>query len=103
MTFSAELERVRIAVADQGAGIPPDVRPHIFDPFYTTKIGNDQKGMGLGLSVSRSLVMAMGGTIEVETQSNRGSTFSIVLPRNGAVLRMRETGEIQQEVVIYED
>ncbi|NGZ95199.1 MAG: hypothetical protein CV089_03530 [Nitrospira sp. WS110] len=94
LSLREEPEMVRISVSDEGSGIPPEILPHIFDPFYTTKMGNDQKSMGLGLSVSRSLVMAMGGTIEVETQSNQGSTFSILIPRNRAVMNVQESGEI---------
>jgi len=71
-------------VSDEGSGIAPELLPHIFDPFFTTKTEKDQKGMGLGLSVSRSLVMAMGGSIEVETERDRGSIFSIILPRRVA-------------------
>jgi PAS domain S-box-containing protein len=77
-------DAIRIAVSDQGPGISPDNLPHIFDPFFTTKTERDQKGMGLGLSISQSLVMAMGGKIEVRTQPNGGSTFSVLLPRHTA-------------------
>lgn len=76
-----EAGHIQLAVSDQGGGIEPEHLPHIFDPFYTTKTGRDQKGMGLGLSVSQSLVQAMGGTIEVDTRLHRGSTFTIRLPR----------------------
>ena len=75
------VDGVRIAVSDDGAGIAPEVLPHIFDPFFTTKTDAGQKGMGLGLAISQSLVMAMGGKIEVQTEVDRGSTFSILLPR----------------------
>jgi len=71
---------LRVAVADQGPGIPPDVLSKIFDPFFTTKTKGGAKGMGLGLSVSHNLVRAMGGKIEVETQENQGTTFTVVLP-----------------------
>lgn len=81
LSLCVEQDVIRIAVADQGPGIPPEILPHIFDPFYTTKTGNEPRGMGLGLSVSQSLVAAMGGRIEVETQRNRGSIFSVLLPR----------------------
>jgi PAS domain S-box-containing protein len=76
---------VVVHVEDQGAGIPDDVLPNIFDPFFSTKSGESQSGMGLGLSVSRSLVDSMGGRIEVATQPGRGSRFSVVLPRQVAV------------------
>jgi PAS domain S-box-containing protein len=71
---------VWISVSDHGSGIPQDVLPHIFDPFFTTKTEKGQKGMGLGLSVSQSLVLAMGGRIAVQTEQGAGSTFSIILP-----------------------
>ncbi len=102
LILRVEPEMIRVAVSDEGAGIPPDILPHIFDPFYTTKMGNDQKNMGLGLSVSRSLVLAMGGTIDVETQPNRGSTFSILIPRDRAVMSVREADDNQREAMIHE-
>ena len=65
-------------VEDEGAGIPPDVLPHIFEPFYTTKdVG---EGSGLGLSVSYGIVRDHGGWIEVDSREGRGSRFSIYLP-----------------------
>jgi signal transduction histidine kinase len=76
---SSECE-IMVRVKDEGPGIAPDVLPHIFDPFFSTKHGEPQAGMGLGLSVSRSLIEAMGGRIEVTTKPRRGSCFSIVLP-----------------------
>ncbi|TLY21775.1 MAG: PAS domain S-box protein [Nitrospirae bacterium] len=76
---------VSIAVADRGNGIPAEVVPHIFDPFFTTKMGGTQGGMGLGLSVSRSLVEAMGGRIDVQTAVGRGATFTVVLPCHAAI------------------
>ena len=85
LTVRVEPDAIRMAVFDQGVGIPPENLPHIFDPFFTTKTGGDQKGMGLGLSISQSLVMAMGGKIEVQTQPNGGSTFSVLLPRHMAM------------------
>jgi PAS domain S-box-containing protein len=72
---------ISIHVQDQGPGIARDVLPRIFDPFFSTKQGNPQAGMGLGLSVSRSLIEAMGGRIEVTTEPGRGSLFTVVFPR----------------------
>jgi two-component system, sporulation sensor kinase C len=72
---------VLVHVADQGPGISPDVLTRIFDPFFSTKQGESQSGMGLGLSVSRSLIEAMGGRIEVQTAAGRGSRFTLVFPR----------------------
>jgi signal transduction histidine kinase len=78
-THSAD--EVAIEVKDRGPGIPHDVLPRIFDPFFSTKQGESESGMGLGLSVSRSLIDAMGGRIEVASEANRGSAFTAVFPR----------------------
>ncbi|MBX3205253.1 MAG: GHKL domain-containing protein [Labilithrix sp.] len=68
-----------IRVSDEGDGIPADVLPRIFDPFFTTKdVG---QGTGLGLSVVHGIVDDHGGSIEVETRTGRGTTFSLRLPR----------------------
>lgn len=73
-------ESIRVGVTDRGEGIPPNVLPHIMEPFFTTRQGNSDSGMGLGLSVSHTLVRAMGGSIEVETQAGQGTTMTMVLP-----------------------
>ncbi|MCC6966591.1 MAG: PAS domain S-box protein [Nitrospira sp.] len=68
------------SVMDRGTGIPPEVFPHMFDPFFTTKSTGARQGLGLGLSVSRRLVRAMGGRIDVHTQPAGGSTFTVIHP-----------------------
>lgn len=75
-----ESQAVCIGVIDQGTGIPPEVLARIFEPFFTTKVTGPSAGMGLGLSVSHSLVQAMGGTIEVQTRVHEGTTLTVVLP-----------------------
>jgi two-component system NtrC family sensor kinase len=72
------LRCVEIVFADTGCGIPAEALRRIFDPFFTSK--EPGKGVGLGLSVSYSIVRAHGGTIEVESELGRGTTFRIVLP-----------------------
>ncbi len=70
--------RVRVEVADTGAGIPPEVVGRIFDPFFTTKpVG---VGTGLGLFVCHGIVSHMGGEIQVESQPGRGTVFRVFLP-----------------------
>jgi signal transduction histidine kinase/CheY-like chemotaxis protein len=70
--------RVRVSVRDTGQGIPPDVAPRIFDPFFTTKpVG---QGTGLGLSLSRGLVLAMNGRLSFESTPGQGSVFHVDLP-----------------------
>jgi hypothetical protein len=73
-------ETLSIFVADQGEGISPEDAPHIFEPFYTTKHNQTDGGMGLGLSISHSLVESMGGTLDFSTTIGHGSIFRITLP-----------------------
>ncbi|MCD6286160.1 MAG: PAS domain S-box protein [Anaerolineae bacterium] len=71
-------EWVRIAVTDTGEGIPDDVLPHMFEPFYTTKeVG---KGTGLGLAQVYGIVKQHEGHIDVTTKVGAGTTFTIYLP-----------------------
>jgi C4-dicarboxylate-specific signal transduction histidine kinase len=70
---------VRIAVADTGQGLPPASLAHVFDAFFTTK----SDGMGMGLSICRSIVEAHGGEISVAANEPRGAVFQFTLPRDG--------------------
>jgi two-component system NtrC family sensor kinase len=72
-------DRVLVSVTDTGVGIPPEVQPHIFDPFYSTKA--DTSGVGLGLAVVYGIVQRHEGRIDVASQPGRGTTFTISLPR----------------------
>ena len=65
-------------VADTGKGIPVEIQKDIFQSFYTTK--EKDKGTGLGLSIARGIVSEHGGEIEVKSEVNKGSTFSVYLP-----------------------
>jgi signal transduction histidine kinase len=67
---------VRIAVDDSGPGIPADERERIFRPFWS----RDGHGTGLGLAIARELAAALGGEIELQSQSGKGSRFELVLP-----------------------
>jgi two-component system NtrC family sensor kinase len=68
-----------IDVADTGVGIPADVLPHIFEPFFSTK--QKESGVGLGLAVVYGIIHRHGGTIDVESQPGQGATFHLRLPR----------------------
>ncbi len=69
---------VRVSVQDTGCGIPRENLARIFTPFFTTK--KDAKGSGLGLAVSHGIVERHGGKIEVESEVDKGSTFTVFLP-----------------------
>ncbi len=74
----AEDQGVAVDVEDTGEGIPPDVLPKIFDPFFSTKdIGN---GTGIGLSISYKIVQQHGGRIGVNTEVGKGTRFTVFLP-----------------------
>ena len=62
---------------DEGVGIPPEIRPHIFDPFFSTKGG---KTDGLGLSVCLGIIQSHGGTISLDSVVGKGTTFRFAIP-----------------------
>ena len=75
---------IKITVSDNGAGISKDNLSKIFEPFFTTKglKGNSNiRGTGLGLSVSRGIIEGHQGTLEVDSEENVGTSFSICLPK----------------------
>jgi signal transduction histidine kinase len=74
---TADARTVTIAISDQGVGMDSDfIRNRLFQPFASTKPG----GFGVGAFEARSLILAMGGRIGVESEPGRGTTFTITLP-----------------------
>jgi signal transduction histidine kinase len=70
-----------LRVTDTGPGIPDDVLPHVFDPFYTTR--NSGGGTGMGLAFCRRVITAFGGQIQCESQAGRYTRFSMEFPTVG--------------------
>jgi PAS domain S-box-containing protein len=73
-------ERALIRVEDTGIGIPPDQFQRIFEPFVQLETENRERGVGLGLAISRELARAMGGELTAESAPGRGAAFILALP-----------------------
>ncbi|MBX3026226.1 PAS domain S-box protein [bacterium] len=76
LRIAAQAGRVKVSVADSGAGVPPPLLDQIFAPFFTTK----PSGLGMGLSISRTIVEGHGGRLWAESNPGGGATFSFTLP-----------------------
>jgi PAS domain S-box-containing protein len=73
-----KMNTIIIRIEDEGTGIPPETLPHITDPFFTTRQGSE--GVGLGLSISSTIVEEHGGTMRFISEVGRGTTAEIVFP-----------------------
>jgi signal transduction histidine kinase len=76
VSTGCELDGIGVSVRDMGIGIDPDRADQLFEPFYTTK----ERGMGMGLSICRSIVEAHGGQVRALPNPDAGATFQFVLP-----------------------
>jgi signal transduction histidine kinase len=79
--FSEQGNRVQISVEDHGIGISPEIRPRIFDRFFHLDKNGDQlySGLGIGLSITRQVIQQHQGMLEVESETGKGSKFTISL------------------------
>ncbi|MFQ6052019.1 MAG: sensor histidine kinase, partial [Candidatus Hydrothermarchaeota archaeon] len=75
---------IEISVKDKGIGIPPEEQEKIFEKFYRVADAShySPKGVGLGLKIIKHIMSAHKGEIKVESQPNRGSTFSLIFPKS---------------------
>jgi signal transduction histidine kinase len=81
---SDETTQVRVAVVDEGIGIPPSEQDRIFEKFYRVdpEMATGIGGSGLGLYISREIAQQMGGSLTMRSAPGRGSTFVLQLPRD---------------------
>ena len=77
ITWRAFASVVQIVVRDNGSGIHPEDLPHIFKRFYRSRFSKDTQGIGLGLALTRAIVEAHNGTIEVDSELSAGTTFTM--------------------------
>ena len=82
LTAEQDETNTTIKVQDTGSGITEENIPNLFDPFFTTK---GVKGTGLGLSLSYGIIQSHGGKLEVDSELDKGSTFTLVLPTQGVL------------------
>ncbi len=75
---------LELRVKDNGSGIPESVRSKIFNPFFTTK--GPGKGMGMGLTMTRRVILSLGGTIAVQSETGKGTEFIVRIPRHATGL-----------------
>lgn len=88
----------KLTISDTGEGTTPEVRSRIFEPFFTTKIAGE--GIGMGLSVVRSIIENHDGVIEVSSRPREGATFEVYLPRTEGP---RESAESKDPDIATED
>ena len=87
--FPREPDMVGVRIEDDGCGISEENLTHIYDPFFSTK---GEKGSGLGLSITYGIVKKLGGTIDVKSKRDSGSTFTVTLP-----IERKESASIPEE------
>lgn len=84
-------DELLFTVRDQGSGIPPDLLEHVFERFKTQRTGSRHRGVGLGLSIVRSLVELHGGRVLIDSVQGEGTTVTCVFPARGAKLDKAQT------------
>lgn len=82
ITTKRNLKNLYIEVSDEGIGMTKEQTKRIFDQFYRVHTGNlhDVKGFGLGLNYVQDILTQMGGTIKVQSEKDKGTTFEVIIP-----------------------
>lgn len=80
VTAGPSPQGIVVCVSDRGPGVPSELQMQIFEPFYSTKSGGETAGLGLGLSVTRSLAESIGGSVEYSDRPGGGAMFTVIIP-----------------------
>jgi signal transduction histidine kinase len=93
LSAKAEEEFVRFSISDTGKGIPSKYLPRVFEQFFRVPDQDTETGAGLGLAIVKEIVEAHGGTVGVESQEGKGSTFTFTLKRAERMSESRNPDE----------
>jgi signal transduction histidine kinase len=96
-TRDVEPEQVQVTVEDSGIGLSPDALPRVFEPLYTTKPG----GMGMGLSISRSILQSHGGRLWATAKDGAGTSFHFTLPKYRREIPCESRGSLTQLLQLW--
>ena len=92
-------ERIELIVSDRGSGIAPELRDRIFEPLFTTKRG----GTGLGLAIVQQVVTAHGGTVEIESETGRGTEVHLRFPRVRGDVGADDARRVSRVLLVEDD
>lgn len=96
-TSQTSTGHVECAIRDTGTGISPQCLPHIFEPYFSTR----KSGLGLGLSISRSIITAHGGQLWANNNAGPGATFAFLLREAGEECAAGSTGRAAEPAAVY--
>jgi PAS domain S-box-containing protein len=91
---------VRFSITNPGEPIPEEILSRIFDPYFSTKQRGSAKGMGLGLTICRSIIQKHGGSIDIESNGEKGTTVTFYLPASGETVGKKSL--LRREVIAGE-
>ena len=89
---------LELSVVDSGPGIAPEIQPRLFEPFFTTKRAGAKAGTGLGLSLVFTIAQQDGLGLSVESEPNKGATFTLMIPVDSVTTPVRETHSAQTAI-----
>ena len=106
--IDSDVKYVKITIQDQGVGIPAEILSQVFDPYFTSKNVYHKKGLGLGLAVTYSIIQRHGGSIDIASQKDRGTTVTIYLPASEGLIvpqesKPRKALPVARKILVMDD